>query len=569
MADHKAILSEIKRIEPLWDNWYIKEEIGSGASSVVYRIEAKRENRTDVSALKVEPVTLDDTLISDKNKREALLEKKRQEAVSETGIMYSLKKSPYIVGYEDENIVTLEHTEGYVLLIRMEYLNCLQTLVKNGRFTPDEKTVLKLAYEIGSGLNAAHVQGIIHRDVKPANFFVTDDGNFKLGDFNISKTSASARSFAGTEGYIAPEIYKAKSSVDHCYTKQADIYSFGICLYQLMNDYCFPFEENCLADEAIDRRMNGEVLPMPKNASREFGRVILRACAYKIEDRYGSMEEMLDDIQTVMAVNRGAAAASLSSAALHDSGRNPFSQRISQQTSAISSVDKTAAEAKPIAENTPGGGTVYADSNDIIPQRIEAPAAAFKKKSGIPSWVLVLIMLLLIAAIGAGVFFLVNSMNKDKDDNLYPDDAVEFNGHHYMYFGEELTWRHAEEFCVEQGGHLVSLNSKEERVFVEELTQDEEADFIRVGGYRVADDMDKWYWTDDSGFTYTHWDSWKLSDGTVIEQPADKTGREYYMCYSNKDIESGDNSLSKGFWISTPNSGGAMGMTTGFVCEWE
>ncbi len=302
MADIKSIMAEIQ--QPLWHNWYIKEEIGSGASSTVYKIEAKRGNRTDVSALKVEPITLDDVLYLDEQKRKDLLEKKRQAAVNETGIMYNLRKCKYIVGYEDEDIRRLNNTEGYVLLIRMEYLECLHTQVKEGRFNRSESNVLKLAHDIGSGIKAAHDTGVIHRDIKPANFFFSpEDTTYKLGDFNISKTTFSARSFAGTEGYIAPEIYKAKQSVDNVYTKQADIYSFGICLYQLMNDLCFPFEENRLAEEAIDLRMSGAPLPKPKNASDEFGHIILRACAYDPKDRYASVDEMLADIKRLREGN--------------------------------------------------------------------------------------------------------------------------------------------------------------------------------------------------------------------------------------------------------------------------
>ena len=67
MSDiHEIIRNQIK--QPLWDNWYIKEELGRGATGVVYRIEAKRENRTDVSALKIEPIIADPTADADEAK---------------------------------------------------------------------------------------------------------------------------------------------------------------------------------------------------------------------------------------------------------------------------------------------------------------------------------------------------------------------------------------------------------------------------------------------------------------------------------------------------------------------
>ena len=298
MDIHKIILDQIQ--QPLWDSWYIKEEIGKGASSVVYRIEAKREQRTDVSALKVEPLIVDENVYTDDRQRMEFLEKKRIDAENETTIMYKLRRSPYIVWYEDESIKPLRYEGrdlGYYFLIRMEYLTSVQKLMKAHKFDISEDNVAKLAVEIGSGIKAAHDFGVIHRDIKPGNFFVNEDGTYKLGDFNISKRSVSTRSFAGTEGYIAPEIYRAKYRSDMPYTKQADIYSFGIALYCMMNDYRFPFGENCLPEEAIERRMNGERFQPPKNASKAFGDIIMKACAYGLNERYKSMDEMLDDLK--------------------------------------------------------------------------------------------------------------------------------------------------------------------------------------------------------------------------------------------------------------------------------
>ncbi|MBQ8182120.1 MAG: DUF5050 domain-containing protein [Ruminococcus sp.] len=307
MSDiHEIIRNQIK--QPLWDNWYIKEELGRGATGVVYRIEAKRENRTDVSALKVEPIIADEAVYVDEAKRREYLERKRREAENETTIMYKLRSSPNIVLYEDESIKPLivdNRQVGYYIMIRMECLTCIQKLMRQKTFDFSEKNVLKLAIDIGSGIRAAHEMGVIHRDVKPGNFFVSDNGTYKLGDFNISKKSVSTRSFAGTEGYIAPEIYYARYGSDG-YTKQADIYSFGISLYCIMNNFQFPFGDMCLPEEAIERRMNGENLPRPKNASVAFAKVILKACAFNTADRYQNMTNMLRDL---MALRDGAPAA--------------------------------------------------------------------------------------------------------------------------------------------------------------------------------------------------------------------------------------------------------------------
>ena len=389
MADMKSIIAEIQ--QPLWDNWFIKEEIGSGASGTVYKIEAKRDNRTDVSALKVEPITLDDVMYSDKQHRKNYLEKKRLAAINETNIMYKLRKCPYIVGYEDEDIRQLKNTDGFVLLIRMEYLECLHTQVKQGKFNRSESNVLKLAHDIGSGIQAAHNNNVIHRDIKPSNFFYSlEDKTYKLGDFNISKSSASARSFAGTEGYIAPEIYKAKQSIDNVYTKQADIYSFGICLYQLMNNFCFPFEENRLADEAIEIRMNGTPLPMPKAASPEFGRIILKACAYDPINRYASIDEMIADIRRL----RG---------------------------------DDTPVITNPFSQHTADNSAFTDDSSEHQQPK--------KKKSKV--LIITAVLLTVIVAVAATIaIILLNKKNKDEDEHI--DDPVESVAR--LYFESEYDY---------------------------------------------------------------------------------------------------------------------------------
>ncbi len=113
--------------------------------------------------------------------------------------------------------------------------------------------------------------------------------------------------FAGTEGYLAPEIYRAKLNVRESYTKQADIYSFGICLYQLMNNLCFPFETDGISPEAFQRRMQGEAFDPPVNASPAFARIIMKACSFEMADRYATIDEMLRDLACMVHADGTAA----------------------------------------------------------------------------------------------------------------------------------------------------------------------------------------------------------------------------------------------------------------------
>ncbi len=201
----------------------------------------------------------------------------------------------YVVAYEDEDIRELYINgvfEGYYALIRMELLQSVHKLIEKNEFDFSESNVIKFAREIGYGLKAAHDAGEIHRDVKPENLFMSDKGVYKVGDFNVSKKAESSLTHGiGTKPYMAPEVHMGSN-----YTGQADIYSFGLCLYQMMNNNLLPFEENSSFDTAVIRRQNEKIKVPPKNASPGFGKIILKACAFDTSERYQTMDKMLNDL---------------------------------------------------------------------------------------------------------------------------------------------------------------------------------------------------------------------------------------------------------------------------------
>ena len=306
---HEIILEQLKTKQPLWSNWNISEKIGSGGYSYVYKITAERSGRVDVAAMKVEPIVPSESAMFDDERRMRSIERKRELVINESNIMHKLKYCPNIVSYEDESFFDLiidGKNEGCYFCLRMEYLSCLGDLLKKrGAFELSETNVRKLANDIANGIKAAHDMGIIHRDLKPSNIFLDEtSGTFKLGDFNISKETEYTRTFAGTNGYLAPEVYKSKSSSFEYYTKLADIYSFGICLYVLMNDLYMPFEreENLSLEEAVDMRMRGTPISPPANCSASFANIILRACEYDSNDRYQSIDDLIRDLKKLEKV---------------------------------------------------------------------------------------------------------------------------------------------------------------------------------------------------------------------------------------------------------------------------
>ncbi len=413
MVDFRAIIDEIP--QPLWGSWYIKDKIESGVHSEVYKIEAVKSERIDYSSLKIQPIVIDNNEITYSEEQEkALLEEMRQEIVKENKVMHNLIKCPYIAGYLDEDILPLSCMNGYVLLIRTEYLMELPALMQKGGFNPTEDNILRLASDIGRGLNAAHKLGIHHRDIKPSNFFAAPDGTFRLGDFNISGSKELLRTASGTAGYIAPEIYNSINTRDVEYTDKADIYSFGMCLYQLMNDFFFPFEEECSTEQAVERRMNGELFKLPKNASVDFGRIIFRACAYDPAMRYNNMDEMLRDLENLRACR---------SAGIPDSMRT-FPENNTVYADAPESSGSGNFQPVPVRK-LPENNTVYADSADpsdkldirSIPlePELEFHKSHFKREKKRKSSRRIL--LLLIFVVIAIIIFLLTRKDDDDDNN--------------------------------------------------------------------------------------------------------------------------------------------------------
>ncbi|MDI3279649.1 protein kinase, partial [Arthrobacter sp. AL08] len=94
------------------------------------------------------------------------------------------------------------------------------------------RLALALIDPVVQGLGAAHAAGLIHRDVKPENVLIADDGRIKIGDFGLARavtTSTSTGTLIGTVGYLSPELVLGKQA-----DTRSDIYSVGIMLYEML-----------------------------------------------------------------------------------------------------------------------------------------------------------------------------------------------------------------------------------------------------------------------------------------------------------------------------------------------
>lgn len=157
----------------------------------------------------------------------------------------------------------------------------------------DEGEILKLAYDIGTALSGAHAGKLIHRDVKLENIFYTADGeHYKLGDFGIARTTDDglASTVAFTKGYGAPEVV---GTLEGQYDFTADIYSFGMLLYVLLNELKFPGSKNYHPN--VMQYTRGFEAEYPTTGSDEFCDIVLKMISYDPDDRYQTMDEVLNE----------------------------------------------------------------------------------------------------------------------------------------------------------------------------------------------------------------------------------------------------------------------------------
>ena len=295
-------------IRQIWPGADQISRIGKGSTSKVYRI----RNGHQEYALKVirVPGTIEESRIY-RQKRSISEEEGRhylqmlkEEYLDESMLIRKLPPNPHIVQIKEERTVDLENGEGSLILLLMERWQTLAQYQSNNG--ADQELAKSVGKDICRALQVCEEAGIMHRDIKPDNIFRDKNGRFMLGDFGegrLFEKSIRANSVRGTEKYMAPEVHKG-GQYDH----RADIYSLGIVMYETANHLCIPFMDpkdrpvnRDIYDgnlrKAILRRTSGEALPPPGNASPEIEEIILKACQYDPEQRFGSADEFLQALE--------------------------------------------------------------------------------------------------------------------------------------------------------------------------------------------------------------------------------------------------------------------------------
>ncbi len=258
------------------DRYEIIEKIGTGGMSDVYKAKCHKLNR--FVAVKV--------LKQEFSENTNFVTKFRVEAQAAAGLMHPNIVNVYDVGEENEiHYIVMELVEGITLKKYIE---------KKARLSVKE--AVSIAIQISMGIEAAHNNHIIHRDIKPQNIIISKEGKVKITDFGIAKAATSntiTSNVMGSVHYTSPEQARGGYS-----DEKSDIYSLGITLFEMLTGRV-PFNGETTVAIAIKHIQ--EPIPSPREYVSEIPvsveQIVYKCCQKSPDRRYQSMAELVADLK--------------------------------------------------------------------------------------------------------------------------------------------------------------------------------------------------------------------------------------------------------------------------------
>ena len=301
-------LAELKLISPLLSNMEVVRCICERSGASVYEIRSTKTNQTYVLKHICVPESqkqVDALMFTGAASTPEEAQKYYEQVVAdyqqELEMLEALSASQNLASFRSYQIVPKEDGVGYELYLLSEQYQTLTEYLQDNAIT--QLCAVNLGMDLCSALIDLRQAGLIHRDVKPANIYLSSTGHFVLGDLGIAKIADlkyCSMPESMLSSYSAPELFSLVGTIH----PTTDIYSVGLVLYRIFNGNHGPFEdENTSAKNADKRRVTGEALPAPMYADYEMSEIILKACAFRPEDRYQTPEELKEALVDYMKRN--------------------------------------------------------------------------------------------------------------------------------------------------------------------------------------------------------------------------------------------------------------------------
>ena len=260
-------------------SWKIISRLSEDNGNELYKISKKEYDGTTVSA-NLRYVTLCGDEYTSENVDFITEEAAFLKGISKSGDSYN---------YIDIVVVNTPAKEKLELFIITEDLKSLSEVMDSKSF--DENEIIDFGIQLSAILEKLEANSIYHGNLSTKNIFVTSDNKYKIGGFSDFESKISDFSF------VAPEIYNKK---DADFT--TDIYSLGLIMYYMSNNYSLPFEsENVIKDDAIKMRLDGKSVTAPAHGSEKLKSVIVIACQPNNENRWknaGNIKNALTSIKS-------------------------------------------------------------------------------------------------------------------------------------------------------------------------------------------------------------------------------------------------------------------------------
>ena len=262
------------------DRYEILEKVGTGGMADVYKSKDHTLNR--FVAVKV--------LKQEFSENANFVSKFRVEAQAAAGLMHPNIVNVYDVG-EEKGIY-------YIVMELVDGITLKNYIGKKGKL--GYKEAVTIALQVSMGLEAAHRNHIIHRDIKPQNIIISREGKVKVTDFGIAKAATSdtiTSNVMGSVHYTSPEQARGGFS-----DEKSDVYSLGVTLYEMLTGEV-PFDGESTVAIAI--RHIQEPMPSPRKLNPDIpysvDQIVLKCCEKSPDRRYQNMHELATDLKKAIS----------------------------------------------------------------------------------------------------------------------------------------------------------------------------------------------------------------------------------------------------------------------------